>query len=108
MQKAAFLVHHLRARNLRAHLAFTNHFVYCQRHDPIQVPGYARRYEEILDSLMAGGSFAYAPGVEILEDKLGKEEFTVDRWPFLARFTATKITRKAPKQTTAQLSETGP
>lgn len=134
--RRATLVHHLRARNLRAYgidrnatersdfltksdwldfnlrrtswgtivsnLGFTNHFVYCQKFDRTRVPGYARRYREILDSLIAGGSFVYAPGVEILEDELGKEEFTVDRWPISAQFTATKVTRRAPEQGAAR------
>lgn len=81
-----------------AHLAFTNHVVYCQRYDPARILRYARRYGEILDSLAPGGSFVYTPGVALLEDSIEKERYRVSSWRVSAQFTATSVTRRPARR----------
>lgn len=78
-----------------AHLSFTNHMVYCDRHDPAQIPRYARRFRDILDSLVPGGSFVYAPGVPAREEVIEKKLYSVSNWRLSPRFTATRITKLA-------------
>ena len=79
-----------------AHLSFTNHMVYCDRQDPAQMPRYTKRYGDILDSLIPGGSFVYAPGIRTIEDGIKKECCTVRNWRLSSQFTATRITKVTP------------
>jgi hypothetical protein len=85
---------HRRWGTIIAHLAFTNHIVYCQRYDPANMPRYAGRYREMLDALAPGGSFVYAPGVPVLEDSIEREYYRVHGWAVSAGVTATKVTRR--------------
>ena len=58
-----------------SNLSFANHLVYTQRYEPNHVPRYLRKYQEILGSLLPGGTFIYAPDVESLEGQTRPEKF---------------------------------
>jgi hypothetical protein len=75
-----------------SNLSFANHLVYAQRYDPNSVPRYMQKYLEILDSLSAGGSFIYAPAVEILEAQTDERKFCTEKWPVSAQYAVTRIT----------------
>lgn len=62
-----------------SHMAFTNHFLFHHRYKHGSPDRYARMYMRILNSLKAGGSFIYSPGVPFMEQYLPPEKFTVQR-----------------------------
>jgi hypothetical protein len=60
-----------------SHLAFSNHFV---RH-AVRAEGrdiaYAKKYREILESLVVGGTFRYAPSLPFIEKHLDRAKYRV-------------------------------
>lgn len=79
-----------------SHLAFSNHFV---RH-AVRAEGrdiaYAKKYREILESLVAGGTFRYAPSLPFIEKHLDRSKYQVRVRPIGPKdfpFTATVVRR---------------
>jgi hypothetical protein len=64
-----------------AHLSFSNHFVHHHYRNDGHYAEYAVKYMEILDSLVPGGSFYYAPGLPFIEKYLDPEKFQVKTEP---------------------------
>ena len=93
-----FDIGHSRWGTIIAHMSFTNHIVYCQRHDAGSLVRYVRRYAEILDALRPGGSFLYTPGVQIVEDEVDSQRFELSSWAVSGRITATRITKLASER----------
>ncbi len=62
-----------------SNMGFSNHLVYCLRNEPERVSAYFLRYREILESLMPGGEFIYAPSVPVVEERLGSRIWQVIR-----------------------------
>jgi hypothetical protein len=78
-----------------SNLSFANHLVYTQRYEPNHVPRYLKKYHEILDSLIAGGAFIYAPGVESLEGQTMPEKFHTEKWAISPQHIVTRV-KKSP------------
>ena len=93
-----FDIGHSRWGTIIAHMSFTNHIVYCQRHDAGSLVRYVRRYAEILDALRPGGSFLYTPGVQTVEDEVDSQRFELCAWAVSGRITATRITKLAQER----------
>ncbi len=53
-----------------SHMAFSNHFVHHHLKSGGRIESYAIKYMEILNSLIEGGSFFYAPSVPFIEELL--------------------------------------
>jgi hypothetical protein len=62
-----------------SNMAFTNHLNYAYLHDISQLEQYLLRMKQILESLLVGGSFYYAPSLPRVEDQLAKETYKVKR-----------------------------
>lgn len=62
-----------------SHMGFSNHFLHHHLRANGSLERYARRYMEILDSLLPGGSFVYTPGLPFIERILPRERWTVAR-----------------------------
>lgn len=60
-----------------SHMGFSNHFLHHHLRANGSPERYARRYMEILDSLMPGGSFVYTPGAPYIERILPRDRWTV-------------------------------
>ncbi|UFJ40808.1 class I SAM-dependent methyltransferase [Brevibacillus humidisoli] len=91
-----------------SHMAFSNHFMHHHLRSSSSAERYAKTYMQILQSLQAGGSFIYAPGLPFLEDLLRShpsytvnvKEIKIDRCcaepsSRLGRPSVTNITRQA-------------
>jgi hypothetical protein len=76
-----------------SNLAFSNHFVYAERYDPARVDLYRKKYMEILNSLVIGGSFVYAPGAAGLEAQAGEDRFKTETWSISGTYSAVRVTR---------------
>lgn len=62
-----------------SHLAFSHHFAHHLLAGGDQLPAYARRYRQILESLRPGGRFVYAPGLPLVEALLPGHRFRLGR-----------------------------
>jgi hypothetical protein len=77
-----------------AHLSFTNHLVYVQRYEPARIGEYRQCYMRILESLMPGGAFVYAPGAPLLEKGLSPSLFKVSSWQAAPGCTVAQVRRR--------------
>ncbi len=62
-----------------SHMGFSNHFLHHHLRANGSPERYARRYMEILDALVPGGSFVYTPGAPFIEEILPRGRWTVVR-----------------------------
>jgi len=76
-----------------SHMAFTNHFIHVFHHDKTQLNLYGRKFNEILGSLAAGGSFHYAPGLPFIEQGIDPEKYQVEQLVVIKGISTTRITR---------------
>jgi hypothetical protein len=60
-----------------SHMSYSNHFIHQHFHKNGQYLDYAKKYVEILKSLVKGGSFYYAPGLPFIEQYLDQNEYKV-------------------------------
>ncbi len=60
-----------------SHLALSNHFIYVEKFDEVQVSRYIDKYREILYCLKPGGLFVYAPASSALEKNAVENSFTL-------------------------------
>jgi hypothetical protein len=58
-----------------SNLGFSNHFHHHHLRTDGNFLGYAQKYMEILNSLMVGGQFHYAPGLPFIEQYLSAEKY---------------------------------
>jgi len=77
-----------------SNLGFSNHFI----HHNLRVDGnyreYARKYMEILDSLLSGGSFYYAPDLPFIEKHLDRFKYECTTFSIPGyKFKASRVTR---------------
>jgi hypothetical protein len=66
-----------------SHMAFSNHFNFHHLYRHGHPDAYARRYMNILNGLVPGGTFFYTPGLPFIEELLAEDLFHVDRHPVL-------------------------
>ncbi len=59
-----------------SNLGFSNHFVHHHWREDGQYIDYARKYMQILNSLKAGGTFYYAPGLPFIEQHLDRSQYS--------------------------------
>jgi hypothetical protein len=62
-----------------SHLAFSLHFLHHHWHSGERAYEYARKYMELLNGLVPGGSFVYAPGLPFIEAMLEEGGFSVEK-----------------------------
>jgi len=60
-----------------SHLGFSNHLIHVLHHRKEELLVYLERYRDILNSLVPGGSFYYAPGLPWIEEHLDPREYEV-------------------------------
>lgn len=60
-----------------SNMAFSNHFVFVARCDRAQFESYLLQTNAILDALVAGGSFHYAPSLPFIEQRLSPAQYKV-------------------------------
>ena len=60
-----------------SNLSFANHFVHHHSRNNGHFIGYAKKYMEILESLVVGGTFYYAPSLPFIEPFLSASKFSV-------------------------------
>ncbi len=80
---------------ITSNMAFTNHFIYVYHHDKTQLSLYERKFYEILESLVVGGSFRYAPSVPFIEQNLEVSKYQVERFAVVKDISMTRITKVA-------------
>jgi hypothetical protein len=76
-----------------SNMAFTNHLNYAYLHDVSQLEFYLLRLKDILESLVIGGSFFYAPALPFVEDRLAPESYRVERKLTAGEIFVSAITR---------------
>ena len=74
--------------------AFSNHITYTSKYEYDKLKLYLRKYDEILESIMIGGEFIYAPGIPFIEEKLDKDKFELKRYSITKDYYLSKIKRK--------------
>jgi len=74
-----------------SNMAFTNHLLYAKTHDHAQLELYLQKFKEILESLAAGGSFHYAPGVPFVEEMLDANKYRVECFDVVSEIRMTRI-----------------
>ena len=77
---------------ITSNMAFTNHLLYTYHHDTAQLGLYVHKFNEIVASLVTGGSFHYAPSVPFLEQRLETDEYIVERFDIVKEISMTRIT----------------
>ncbi len=80
---------------ITSNMAFTNHFLYAYHHDNTQLCLYARKFNEIIESLMIGGSFHYAPSISFIEHSLEASKYQVERFAVVKDISMTRIRKVA-------------
>ncbi len=78
-----------------SNMAFTNHLHYVNHHDRAQLELYLQKFKEILESLMVGGIFTYAPSVPAVEESLEAKIYRAERFDGVREIQATTITKIA-------------
>ncbi len=78
-----------------SNMAFTNHLSYAYLHDMTQLEPYLLKMRDILESLMIGGSFYYAPALPYVEDRLAPESYRVEREGTTGEIFVSTVTRIA-------------
>jgi hypothetical protein len=78
-----------------SNMAFTNHFQYVYAYDRSKFGQYTQKYHEIIESLMIGGSFHYAPSVPWIEQQLNPDQYQVERFVVIKDIWMTKVTKIA-------------
>jgi hypothetical protein len=63
-----------------SHMAFSNHFKRTIVLNDKKKELFENKYFEILDSLKQGGIFVYSPALEIIENKIDKEKYLIQRY----------------------------
>lgn len=81
-----------------SNMAFSNHLLYTYRHDSGQLGPYLRKFIEILESLLPGGSFHYAPGIPFIEQRLDTTKYQVEQRQVVGDIFATRITKVSPQK----------
>jgi len=76
---------------ITSNMAFTNHFLYAYHHDSTQLELYLRKFNEITESLMIGGSFHCAPSVPFVEQRLETDKYRVERFAVVKDVSMTRI-----------------
>ena len=79
-----------------SHLSLANHLVYAQRYDDAMVPRYLKTFTRVLDSISHGGTLTFAPAVELLESRVDKASFRIDKWQIPPTAKVMRITRISP------------
>ncbi|MDX9853694.1 MAG: class I SAM-dependent methyltransferase [Tenuifilaceae bacterium] len=74
-----------------SNLSFANHFVHHHMRNDGNFLGYAKKYMEILESLVVGGTFYYAPSLPFIEPFLDPQKFVVQS------FSIAEATQKASR-----------
>lgn len=77
-----------------SNMSFSNHLSYARRYDPVLAKSYLAKFDEILTSLVPGGTFAFAPGITGIERRL-PAAYRVKQIPFVKGINCTRITRLA-------------
>lgn len=77
-----------------SNISFTNHLVYALKYETKEVGRYMEKYSQILNSLMVGGSFIYAPRVEILRARADERKFETELWMIAGHHGVTKIAKR--------------
>ena len=60
-----------------SNIAFTNHLNYTYQHDSAQLERYLLKMREIIEALVPGGRFYYAPSLPFVEERLAPNRFRV-------------------------------
>jgi hypothetical protein len=76
-----------------SYMAFTSHFIHHHRREHSRWIAYAEAYTAILESLLPGGVFAYAPSVPFVEVHLDPARFAIRRVAVSAGIDASQIRR---------------
>ncbi len=74
-----------------ANNSFTLHFIHHNARQDSEYVVYAKKYMEILNSLLPGGTFYYAPSVPFIETFLAHEDYLVERKSVGDKFQSTRI-----------------
>jgi len=78
-----------------SNLSLANHFLYAQRYDQSKVPRYLVTFTKVLASLTVGGTFAFAPAIEQLEQHTDRRRYRMNRWEISPDAMGMGITRIA-------------
>jgi len=78
-----------------SNMAFTNHLIYAKNHNHAQLELYLQKFKEIIGSLVAGGSFHYAPGIPFVEERLDANMYRVERFDVIKEICMTRIMKLA-------------
>lgn len=78
-----------------SNMALSNNFIYAVNNEIELLGGYEKLYLKILDSLVLGGIFIYAPSFKMFEDKLNGEKYEVNNISLSNGFYLTKIEKVA-------------
>lgn len=81
--------------SILSNMAFTNHLHYANYHDRAQLELYLRKFKDILESLMVGGSFYYAPSAPFIEERLELNTYHVEHYNVIRDIQSTRIIKVA-------------
>jgi hypothetical protein len=74
-----------------ANMSFSNHLIYHIQNRTAYIKAYLLKYKEILESIKNGGLFVYAPSLPFIEERLDREQYSVEITDFGNKNRVTKI-----------------
>jgi hypothetical protein len=74
-------------------MALSNNFNYAAVYDNQLLEEYNKLYKKILESLIVGGTFVYAPSFSLFEKELDNVRFNKEHIHISAEFYLTRITK---------------
>ncbi len=84
-----------------AHMSFTNHLRYAYLNDNSQLERYLSKMTELVESLLLGGSFHYAPSLPFIEDRLTMGTCRVQRESKISNMLVSTIVKTQRSKDTA-------
>jgi hypothetical protein len=78
-----------------SNMAFTNHLNYARLHDVSQLERYLLKMKDMIESLVSGGRFVYAPSLPFVEESLAIDRFKVEHRRAIGNISVSTITRIA-------------
>ncbi len=78
---------------ITSNMAFTNHLLYAYHHESARLNQYVITFNKIVESLIIGGSFHYAPSVPFLEQTLDPGRYRVETFPITRDISMTRTRR---------------
>lgn len=75
-----------------ANMSFTNHLIYSLKNNSEFIYDYYIKYKEIIESLLIGGCFYYAPSLEFVEDRLDPVMYSIEH-KIINGVSITKLTK---------------